>query len=268
MSATDKFKTSIELLPQNPKDINILFSISYAEYQAEVSILSALGIGSSILQNGITTAIGLLNDEVYGTIAAGLGALNSVKSLIPNPVVGKMDVSVGAAGELLALACTDYMGSLPEDLFNIIQDLQNDVNSILSMDFSIDLGGLVTGMVRSILALKDAALAEILGSSIFATIIAPLIAYNEFLVENGILDIINRLERLERCMTKPGVGNMPKSYFIEPTSKKLYSTYFRNLFMMNYAGGIDITNLGSNSKSKSHLNNVMSSLNSFRLTIY
>jgi len=259
---TDIFKSNINIIPKSSSDINIIFSIAYSEYQADVVILNTLSIGSVILQNAISSAILMLNDEVYGTIIKGLSALNAIKKLIPNPVVSKMDKEIGIVGDILAAQCTDYMNSLPEELFNILQDIQY----LLETDITINLGGLTDKIVKSIIAMKNDALIEVLGSDTFNTIISPLIVYNDFLIDNDIMVLVNRLDRLERCMTKPGIANVPKSYFIEPTSKKLYSVYFRNLFMMDYSGGIDIRDLGSTSKSKSQISNLISSLNNFRLT--
>lgn len=258
-----KFKTTIDLMPKHSGDLNILFSVSYAEYKAYVKTLEVLLLAQSFLKPAIEDGAKKLDTAAYGAITKGTALLNNVlKSTLPPPFNKNIDVKVGAMGDLLAVACTDYFGSIPESLFNTFQDIKHGINkwAVSPLD-----KGLFNSIARDLLAAKDEALQDIVGSDIFTTILSPLVAYESFLKENGVDDIIKRMQRLERCMTKPGVGGRKKSDFIHPTAKKLYSAYYKSLFMINSKGKLNVSVLGGTSKNKSQLNNVMQTVTKFRI---
>jgi hypothetical protein len=259
------FKTKIDLLPKNPKDVNILFAVSYAEYKGYVAVLDALLLPNSIFKDALTGAATSLDNTAYSNITKGMNALNVVKkAIIPSPFNKNMDVSVGAVGELLALACTDYMGSVPEDLFNLFQDAKHKINKASHMLLG---PGLMNIVLKDVLKIKDDAMKELFGGDIFNAVLSPVIAYENFLKDNGVNDLIKRMEKLERCMTKPGIGGRPKSDFIDPVSKKVYSVHYKSLFMVNSKGKISIKSLGINNVNKSQMSNVMKTMSNFRVTI-
>lgn len=263
--STDVFKKQIDLFPKHSNDVNILFAVSLAEYKALVLILKTLTLGSSLLKKGLNKSIGKLDTLACSTISKGISALNStLKSILPAPFKKGMDITVniGQMGDLLALACTDYLGSLPQDLFNKIQDFKHNANKISKMG-----AGLVGKLAKDLLKIKDQALKDVLGSEIFNTIISPIIAYESFLKENGIDDLIKRMQKLEKCMMKRGIGNVPKSNFMHPTEKILYSTYYRKQFLLTSSGKLDLKSLGSSASNRSCVNNISKNLYSFRLSV-
>lgn len=264
MSTTD-FKQSIELFPKNSSDLNVILEISYSEYKTYISTLDVLLLGNKFFKPLITAAVSSLDAATYSTIIKSVGILiSTLKSVSPGNITS-IDLKIGEVGNLLSIACTDYLGSIPGDLYNIFNDIKNQINN----NATISLGpGLSNILANSLLKLKEKALNEMLGSDIFNTIISPLIMYEKFLKDNDINDIITLMIKLENCMTKPGIGNRPRKDFVEPTTNKLYSTYYKELFLIDSNGKLNIKSLGVNdSKNIAQLNNVMSVVNTFRLTV-
>lgn len=257
--AVTNYKTTVNLFPKNSADINIIFSINYAEYKGYVSLLETLLLAQSYFKPLLTDAATQLDNGMYSVINKGLGVLNSVtKAILPKNI----DVRVGNVGDMLAISCDDFFSSLPQDLFNIFQDIKHKVNKLASMSLG---SGLYNTMARDLLKAKDEAMKGLFGSELFETLISPMIEYENFLKENGINDIIKRMEKLEKCLTKKGIGGRSKKDFMHPTSKKLYSKHYKDLFILNSKGKVNIKSVGTSSKNRSQMSNIMKSVTNFRI---
>lgn len=265
------FKRKLESFPKNSSDYNIICTITYSEYRLFVSILTGLFPVQSSMKSQLETVTNSIDSNTYSDLIKGLNGLNSIyKSVLPDGLANtSMTFDIGKTGDLITETCQDFLGSIPESLFNIFQDIRHGI--LGSGDFTNDLIGLpfnlTNGIGKSLLSLKDSALQELFGSSIFRAIISPLIEYEDFLTDNGIFTMIKKMEAIERCMTKPGVCNRDRRDFIHPQSKKLYSAYFKSQFLVDSKGNLNIKTLGSTSAQKTQLNTVLNNLRGFRLNI-
>lgn len=281
MDVITKFKQSLDTFPKKSSDINIICSITYAEYKAIVTIMNTLLMPQAIIKRELTHAVTALNNTTYNNLIEGFTKANTVlKSVLPEPFNKNMAMTldIGRVGNMLTQTCADFLGSVPESLFNIFQDIQyglmdlTDIsNDIFELPFSLS-----NSIANSLLELKDNALKDIFGSSVFSTFLSPFIAYEEFLLESGINEKIKKLETIENCMSKPGICNRPRRDFIEPTSKMLYSLYFKKLFFINTKSGkVDINSFLNtfphgtfdNTTKKTQLHNILNNMRGFRLSI-
>lgn len=269
--ALTNFKISLDKFPKSSNDINIICSITYAEYVMYVKILSALLYPQRLIRSELELLTTTIDNATYNTIITAITRLNAAyKSILPEPFYKNMGMTLDIArvGDLLSNVCADFLGSLPENLFNIFQDmhyglidLSKVTNGILALPS--DLTGSIVG---NLLKLKDDAMKEMLGAS-FDTVLSPLIEYDNFLQENGVQDIIKKMKKTESCMTKKGLCARPRSEFIEPSTKKLYSQYFQSQFLLNSKGQVNIRSFGGTSQQQSQINNIIRNMNSFRLIV-
>ena len=264
------FKQKVSIFPKHSSDLNIIFAVTYAEYKVNVKILETILFPNEIAKQLIRSGLEILNKAAYDEIIKVLDLLNkTIKSILPNALNKKMvmDVQVGIVGDLLSVACTDYFGSVPENMYNKFQDIKNKVNK----KGAVTLGaGLMNGMANELLSLKDQLLMATL-SVFFLPLLTPMIEYENFLKEHGIFKMLDRMEKIEKCLTKKGVGNRPVADFMHdvPGSNKkvLNSHYFRDQFLMDSKGNFSIKLLDVSDEKRSRFNNIMKSMASFRLTM-
>lgn len=261
-----KLQVKLELMPKDGKDLNLICSIVYAEYMVYVKTLDALLMPQQVLKRMLDGAMSSVDNAVYDTLSHGMGTLNTaLQKVMPTPLKLnlKMDAGLGVVGGTLALTCTDFLGSLPQELFNLFEDIKHGLKSLSEVVMP---GNLMKEIADSILSIKDEAMKGMFGA-LFDTVLSPFIAYDAFLQENGVPDLIKKLERMERCMTKQGICGRPTTDFMEPTTHKLWSSYFKSQFLLSSKGTINIKSSGGSSKQKSQMSNIYKSMNSFRVSI-
>jgi hypothetical protein len=264
--AITKFEVKLELMPKSGGDYNLICGIIYSEYMIYVRTLEALLMPQTMLRRGLEEGISAVDDFTYNTINKGLGELNTaLAKIMPKPFSKtlKMDAGLGVIGNTLALTCTDFLGSMPQELFNIFQDIKYGIKKMSEILMP---GNLMNGIAKSLIKMKDDAMKEVLGD-LFDTVLSPIIDYQDFLEENGIPELIKKLQKMERCLTKKGICGRPKADFMEPTTHKLWSTYFKSQMLVSSKGTINLKSHGGTSKQKSQMNNITKSMNQFRLTI-
>jgi hypothetical protein len=262
------FKAKLELMPKSASDTNMLFAIPYAEYRGYVLIMDTLLLGHSFLLDGLTKGMDTVDGAAYNTIIKGVGGLNAI---LKSSGLDKLNVDIdldalGNVGDALALTCVDYFGSIPQDLFNVFQDFKHRVNTKVKIGLP---AGLVSGLAGELLRLKDDAMKAVLGSVIFEAAVSPLLVYEGFIRDNGIDTMIKRMEALERCMTNPKIGHRPKSDFMHPTERVLYSQHFKTKFMLNSKGQLSLKLFpgATTATKKAKMFNVIKKVQAFRITI-
>ena len=202
MDALTKFKGQLDSFPKGAGDLNIICSITYAEYKVYVTILNGLLMPQTIAKRGLDAAVTGLNTATYNTLINGLSKLNiAVKSILPQPFNSNMNMTfdVGRVGNMLTQTCADFLGSVPEALFNIFQDIEHGMMDLASMANGIFTlpQCLAQNIANSLLQLKDDAMKELFGSSLFNSMLSPFIMYENFLKANGVIDMIKKMEKIE-----------------------------------------------------------------------
>lgn len=229
-----EFQTKLNNFPKNSNDFNIICSITYAEYTTMVTILNTLLLPQQMINRELIKAVVLLNDETYKTLSEGLSKLNLVlKSVLPSPLNKNMTMTfdIGRVGDLLTQTCADFLGSIPESLFNVFQDIKHGITSLSNISnniFNLPYN-LSNNIARSLLQLKDKMLLEFFGG-LHSTVLLPFIEYENFLLDNGIMLMINKIHKIEQCMSKPGICNRSREDFIYKNTKLLNSDYFKSQF--------------------------------------
>lgn len=266
---SDIFKdlaTALNEFPKDSDDFNIICNIVYAEYKICNNVLNVLTFPQAAVKRELIAAINLIDNESYQFILDNLNSLNKIVYDILPIVPSTINADILRIGDLLANSCVDLLGVIPESAFNLFQDFEHDLLTFVDTTRNLinTPSEIFNSMGKSLLDIKDKALRDVLGIT-FNTILNPLIQYEQFLISNDIHLLIDKMKKIERCMTKNGICNRDKRDFIHPTAKTLYSTYYVNQFMINSFGELNLNLIGNyTSEQKSRLHNILTSVQKYR----
>lgn len=259
------FKNTLDHYPKDASDFNIICTVAYAEYTVCTTLLEALLLPQGMMKRGLNTALTALNAQAYHDIIHALNGLNTVLQTASPFIPPRIDPDICRVANLLFTHCKDLLSAMPESMFNLFEDFNNGIKSFIDLNNDlIALPSDAANMVaKSLLKLKTQALKDLTGV-LFDTVLSPIMAYEDFLIDNNILAMIAKMKKIENCMTNKSLCNRPRADFIHPTGKILNSSYYRNQMMINSQGKVDIKYAGETSEQKTQFNNVMKSLRTFR----
>lgn len=254
----EEYKLKFSNYAKNPEDLNIICTIVYDQYIKHKNALDITLVGHVYVKNDMMAAInkfdGTIADEIINTLTDILAAL---KDVLP-PKITSIKGTTANIGRLLASLCVDFNSNLPESLFNIFQDIENgiidltdDLNHLIQLPYD-----LTFGIAKNVLELKNEMLIASLGY-LFNDVLYPILAYEQFLLDNGVMDLVKKMKSIETCMVKPGVCNRPKKDFIHTGSNKVYSDYYKSLFLTDTQGNLDIKKLVPNQNKQKKLKLMM-----------
>ena len=249
----DKFKLQLKTLPQSPVDFNFICAASYAEYKVLLGLLSALMLPLSFVHENMQSAINNINTSSYKTLKDGLDSVNgSLKGILKTPIKDLKNISsdLGAFGNALAHSCEYFISTLPDPMFNVFQDLQYGISDIANGLIRLP-DSITNSIMNSLMSFKMEALTSVL-PLLYGTVLTPILAYEDFLKENGINTMIDTMKKMEICMMKPGICHREPSFFLEPNTKKTYSNYYKDQFFINGKGNINF-NLLATTKNDARL---------------
>lgn len=259
-------ETALNEFPKDTDDFNIICNIVYAEYKICNNILNVLTFPQAVIKREMSAAIDLIDDTSYNLIMENLNILNKIVYDVLPIVPSSINADILRIGDLLTNSCVDLLGVIPESAFNMFQDFEHDLLTFVDTTRNLinTPSEILNSMGKSLLDIKDRALKEVLGVN-FNTILNPLMQYEQFLISNDIHLLLDKMKKIERCMTKNGICNRDKRDFIHPTAKTLYSTYYVNQFMINSNGQLNLNLIGNHtSEQKSRLHNILTSVQKYR----
>lgn len=232
------FKNSIQTLPTNPADPNILKNIIYSEYKSTVSLLESL---SKCLNNKIqylSDSILMFDDITYELLLDKLTKLNTMfKSSLSFLNVNKISVNNIKSNDIMTEQNLDLLKNVPISLFNTFQNVTNElIDTNLDLDLPPDLSNAILSNLATI---KDQVLTDYIGYY-YPIMLYPIVDYKNYLIDNNILNLVNKLDILEKYMTSNELLKRTRTDMIHPNSKILNSIYFKRLFAVSYTGSLDI----------------------------
>jgi hypothetical protein len=97
------------------------------------------------------------------------------------------------------------------------------------------------------------------------TVLGAIDNYRKFIKSTGIIAMIDKLAKFEKCMMNPQHCNRPRSEFMYPGTTKYNSQYYRDFFAMNTKGELQLKQFLGDSKSLSaKINKSLKKLDAFR----
>lgn len=219
--------------------------------------------------------------------------LNMLSSNIPN-INLKIKASTLQDLNIFKKTCLDFNDILPNAMKNLITDGINEINDFASSSTGTiselfdDVGDFIGDTTDSILDelpdfeipeeiqdgfndcidfFKDNALTSSL-SDVALLALSPLKMYRDFIKSTGIIDLLKRLQKFEKCLTNKENCNMPKKNFYYPGTKKYNSQYYMDLFAINLKGEIQLKKITGQVKGiETKVSKTMNQLNVFNSQI-
>ena len=269
INVAQELERKLKNLPQDSKDLNNICSVIYSQYTFKLKLLKVLVTPTASMQELLYEAIEKLDKIYYDEL---IDILNHLDAVIEKAFPKKqrkgllIDVNTVKVSNLLAIVCTDFFKSVPPALFNIMQDVENNIltpfNDLLDMPRS-----LVSDIFNQLEESKEEALMNAAGA-LYDMIILPFFEYQQFITGNSITTLLKDISAMEKCMTKPGICGRSRKDFIEPVTNKLWSQYYYDKFMISKSGNLRLKYLiPSNKEQYSRVKNLITRLNTYRVSI-
>jgi hypothetical protein len=201
------------------------------------------------------------NDDVM----KALGNANALLAVIGNNIkVPNLQIDAKTLKQLNIFnkICLDFNDILPNAMNNMIDksiDFINDTAEDMwdTLEFNMP-DSMLNAYDDTVDFFKEKALSEGF-DDLVKLILTPLIIYREFIKSTGIVQLLKRLQKFEKCMTNPSTCNRPKKefYFTDTNAlteqygrvRKVYnSQYYIDLFAINLKGEVLLSKMSKNIK--------------------
>ena len=205
--------------------------------------------------NVIAMPVGSFKSQIVGSIdsasTAAFGNINNALSIVNGAITKIPSLQINGstlrALDIFSKTCLNFDDILPNAMKDLINDVSADVNDLFGQTFALP--DEVQGMIDdSISFFKDHALGNAL-DDLSKSILMPLSLYRDFIKSSGIVDLLKRMQKFEKCMTNPQNCNRPKKEFYFPGTKKYNSQYYMELFAINLKGELQMKHIVSDTKS-------------------
>ena len=221
-----------------------------AAYVAATKVLNAFVGPVALMKKQIVSALD--NNPVTKALTDASKILNIV-----NANIGLPTLQISAQGldamNIFKTICLDFDDILPNAMKKLISNAAAAVNDgyhdmLDSADEMYDMPDEMVDMVDDAMgALKDKALSGAFDDAINA-VMTPLMMYRAFIKSSGIVEMIKRLQKFEKCMTNPKGCNRPSKEMFFPGTTKYNSQYYMELFAINLKGELQLAQLSSQVK--------------------
>jgi hypothetical protein len=223
------------------KGLCVPLSAAYVLLVKQVNVI-AMPVGMFKAQ--IVGAIDSASTEAFNNINNGLNLIKGAVNMVPSL---QIDGSTLQALNIFKKMCLNFDDILPNAMKDMINDLVDDTNDLFGQVF--ELPAEVQDMIDdSIDFFYENALSKGL-DDLSKEILSPLKVYREFIKSSGIIDLLKRLQKFEKCMTNPQNCGRPKKEFYFPNTKKYNSQYYMDLFAIDLKGELQMKKIVSNTKN-------------------
>ena len=218
-----------------------------AAYTALVKQVNTFVKPVTMFKSQIIDAIDSATTDVFDEINEGINILSTVTQSL-----GSLQIQGSTLSKLniLKTICLDFDDILPFSVQNMIDNAIDESSDWLTdkMEswFDIPDESLVQ-LDEAIDYFKSHALSSAL-SDTAKFVLSPLDAYRTFIKNSGIITILERMKKFERCMTNPQHCNRPRKDFYYPGTHKYNSQYYMDLFAINLKGEIQLKRFVSSTK--------------------
>lgn len=218
-----------------------------ASYTQLTKVVNALVGPVALMKKQIIAALD--NNAVVDALVEANQVLDVLSANIGAPT---LQVSAATMNDMniFKRICTDFDDILPNAMKRLMDDASDAINDYVGsgmdsiFDFPDEIGSMIDG---AILDLKEHAYSEALSEGV-KTILTPLEMYRAYIKSSGILVMLKRLEKFERCLTNPKGCNRPKKDVYFPGTTKYNSKYYRDLFAINLKGEVQLSKLVGKTK--------------------
>ena len=216
-------------------------------YKALVKMINAIASPVGMFKEQILAVMN--NNAVIDAMKDINSTLEVLNSALPVSVNLTIDKKTLYGLDIFSKVCLDFNDILPNIMKEYIDDGIEKINDgyeeLMDFSFPDEISDL---MMDAEEFLKENALSDALDEAT-QTLLSPLKMYREFIKSTGIVALLKRLQKFEKCMTNPKTCNRPKKEFYFPGTKKYNSQYYIDLFAINLKGEVLLSKMNKNLKS-------------------
>jgi hypothetical protein len=217
--------------------------------------------------NAIAAPVGSMKQEIINTIdnitTPILGAISESLDLV-SATIGTLSVPMITSDTINALnifnrICLDFDDILP----NAMKELLSEGAELVTASIAIP-DGMVNMIEDAESFFKNNALMDMFDDAIKA-ILLPILLYKEFIKDTGIIELLKRLQKFERCMINPNTCNRPRKEVLFPGTNKYNSQYYMDLFCINLKGEVQLGMIHSQiSGIENKMSRILTKLDNFK----
>lgn len=283
---------TLESITMNIDPIKDICAISYSSYMIVVNTLMTASIPVARFTTEIRNGLDYVNIDVLKDLDR---SINKLINNMPQIILPKyMDPKSASITSLFNDTCLNFKDTIPADLLiNIssavdisisraaegvnmdpadpsifvntgkdVVDMMMEANAEISNLLKLPTG-LTAGILTQINRAKDAAIDEVFGD-LSDIISKPIRYYEGFLASTGVSELIKKLETYEKCLTKKGLCNKKMKDIQEKTTKKVYSRYFRDVFLIDSNGKVKMNKLSDSKQKIKSITNINKKIDLFK----
>lgn len=228
-------------------------------YKALVGMINAVASPVGMFKGQIMAVMN--NNDIVNAMKDIHSTLSILNSALPPSVNLTIDKKTLYGLDLFSKICIDFNDILPNIMKEYIDDGIEMINDGMEelMDFSYP-DEISSLMMDAEEFLKENALSDALGEAT-KTLLSPLKMYRDFIKSTGIIQMLKRLQKFEKCMTNPKTCNRPKKEFMftdkaalqaqygNPNKKVYNSQYYIDLFAINLKGEVLLSKINKTLKT-------------------
>jgi hypothetical protein len=214
---------------------------AYTMLVKQVNVI-ALPVGN--FKARIKDSIDDATTEAFNNITNTLAIVNGAVSMAPKL---QINGSTLQALNIFSKVCLNFDDILPNAMKDLINETAADANDLFGQVFDLP-DEVLESIGDSIDFFKEHALGNAL-DDLSKAIMSPITMYRDFIKSSGIIELLKRMQKFEKCMTNPQNCNRPKSEFYFPGTRKYNSQYYMELFCINLKGEVQMKQIVSNTKN-------------------
>lgn len=202
--------------------------------------------------NIIIVPVGYYKDTIihaldHNPVTDGLESANKALDII-NHTLPKFNLQIDSktiqALNIFNTICLNFNDILPNYMKGFLNKSIDFINA--GYDGLFDMPTIFENTIDDIYeGLVDNALSDGFGD-VTKFVLFPIREYRTFIKSSGLVDMIKRLQKFERCMTNPDTCNRPRTDFYFPGTSKYNSQYYLDLLCINLKGEVLLNKLNKN----------------------
>lgn len=213
-----------------------------AAYHSLVEVVGAVASPVAHFKEEIIAAMD--NNEVIDNLSKASQAMNVI-----NNGLGQVNLQISQetiqAMNIFNKVCLDYNEILPNAMKRFLNsgiDFVNDAQGMWDFpDEVVDMMEYAQG------ALKEKALSMGFDEGV-KLVLTPLTMYRNYIKSTGVVEMLKRLRKFEKCMMNTQTCNRPKQEFYFPGTRKYNSQYYIDLLCIDLKGEILLTKMSQQLK--------------------
>lgn len=246
----DRLRQDIDNFPKDASDINNITAVIVNEYTNVKLTLDTLYRSATLIQTDMISAMPLITNESVSAILKHLNDLNAIVNKTRD-FEYKIHPSVDVTDDMTREEQIRFMGSIPENLFNLFQ-----IFKYYKPEDKVDMPSFMAQSIKASMKIsKDDALIGLLGNY-YNDIVFPFIEYQSYIDSNDVRQLIDKLANIELFL----IPKYTTSRNFIADDGYIFSAHYERIYMINPEGKIALNRLTSDKATISQIHNILANI--------